>query len=134
MKNILITGAAGFIGSNFVEYFIKKYKEKYNVIILDKLTYAGNLHNLDNIKDKITFVKEDICNFKGVEECFKKNSIDTVIHFAAESHVDTSIKTPLIFAHTNIIGTNVMLEVARQRPPNPLQFVGNYILERANGQ
>ena len=114
MKNILITGAAGFIGSNFVEYFIKKYKEKYNVIILDKLTYAGNLHNLDNIKDKITFVKEDICNFKGVEECFKKNSIDTVIHFAAESHVDTSIKTPLIFAHTNIIGTNVMLEVARQ--------------------
>ena len=72
MKNILITGAAGFIGANFAELMVKKYEGKYNIIVLDKLTYAGNLHNLDNIKDKITFVKGDICDFEFVKDVFKK--------------------------------------------------------------
>ena len=71
MKNILVTGAAGFIGSNFAELMVKKYEGKYNIIVFDKLTYAGNIHNLDNIKDKITFVKGDICDFEFVKETFK---------------------------------------------------------------
>ena len=112
-KNILITGAAGFIGSNFVHYFSNKYPE-YNLIILDKLTYAGNLHNLDKIKDKITFIKGDICDFDLVMKIFKDNDINGVIHFAAESHVDNSIKTPFIFTQTNVIGTHTLLEVAKQ--------------------
>ena len=112
-KNILITGAAGFIGSNFVEYFNKKNPE-YNLIILDKLTYAGNLHNLDNVINKITFVKGDICDFDLVMKIFKDYDINGVIHFAAESHVDNSIKTPFIFTQTNVIGTHTLLEVAKQ--------------------
>ena len=92
MKNLLVTGAAGFIGANFAEYMVKKYPE-YNIIVFDKLTYAGNLENLKNIKDKITFVQGDICDFDFVQETFKKYDIDTVVHFAAESHVDNSIKT-----------------------------------------
>ena len=114
MKNILITGAAGFIGANFAELMVKKYEGKYNIIVLDKLTYAGNLHNLDNIKDKITFVKGDICDFEFVKDVFKKYEIDAVVHFAAESHVDNSIKTPFIFTHTNVIGTHTLLESAKQ--------------------
>ena len=112
-KNILITGAAGFIGSNFAHYFSNKYSE-YNLIILDKLTYAGNLHNLDKIKDKITFIQGDICDFDLVMKIFKDNNINGVIHFAAESHVDNSIKTPFIFTQTNVIGTHTLLEVAKQ--------------------
>ena len=72
MKNILITGAAGFIGANFAEHMVKKYGGEYNLIVFDKLTYAGNLHNLDSIKDKITFVQGDICNFEFVKETFEK--------------------------------------------------------------
>ena len=112
-KNILITGAAGFIGSNFAIYFSKKYPE-YNIIVLDKLTYAGNLHNLDEVIDKITFVEGDICDFDLVMKIFKDYDINGVIHFAAESHVDNSIKNPFIFTHTNVIGTHTLLEVAKQ--------------------
>ena len=114
MKNILVTGAAGFIGSNFAELMIQKYEGKYNIIILDKLTYAGNMNNLDKIKDKITFVKGDICDFDFVKETLKKYEIDAVVHFAAESHVDNSIKTPFIFTQTNVIGTHTLLEAVKQ--------------------
>ncbi|MDO5555875.1 MAG: dTDP-glucose 4,6-dehydratase [Clostridia bacterium] len=113
MKNILVTGAAGFIGSNFAEYMVKKYPN-YNLIVLDKLTYAGNMHNLDNIINKITFIKGDICDLALVTEVFKKYDIDGVVHFAAESHVDNSIKTPFIFTETNVIGTHTLLEVSKR--------------------
>ncbi len=112
-SNILVTGAAGFIGANFVEYFVKEHPE-YNVIILDKLTYAGNMDNLKKVMDKITFVQGDICDYPFVKEVFKKYDINGVIHFAAESHVDNSIKNPFIFTQTNVIGTHTLLEVAKQ--------------------
>ena len=114
MKNILITGAAGFIGANFAEHMVKKYDDTYNYIILDKLTYAGNMHNLDNIKEKITFVQGDICDFDFVKGIIKNYKIDAVVHFAAESHVDNSIKTPFIFTQTNVIGTHTLLEAVKQ--------------------
>ena len=112
-KNILITGAAGFIGSNFAEYFVNKYPE-YNIIVLDKLTYAGNMNNLNNVIDKITFVKGDICDYPFVKELFEKYNFNGVIHFAAESHVDNSIKNPFIFTQTNVMGTHTLLEVAKE--------------------
>ena len=114
MKNILVTGAAGFIGSNFVEYMVKEHEE-YNIIVLDKLTYAGNLENLKKVEDKITFVKGDICDFELVKDLFDKYDINGVIHFAAESHVDNSIKTPFIFTKTNVMGTHTLLEAAKQK-------------------
>lgn len=112
-NNILVTGAAGFIGANFVEYFVNKYPQ-YNIIVLDKLTYAGNINNLNKVKDRITFVKDDICDFEKVLNIFNKYKINGVIHFAAESHVDNSIKNPFIFTQTNVIGTHVLLESAKQ--------------------
>jgi dTDP-glucose 4,6-dehydratase len=112
-KNILVTGAAGFIGANFVEFFTSKHPE-YNVVVLDKLTYAGNMNNLRNVINKITFVQGDICDYNFVKELFVKYEIDGVIHFAAESHVDNSIKNPFIFTQTNVIGTHTLLEVAKQ--------------------
>lgn len=112
-KNILVTGAAGFIGSNFAELFAVKYPQ-YNVIVLDKLTYAGNLDNLKKVMDKITFVQGDICDYNFVKELFEKHQINGVIHFAAESHVDNSIENPFIFTQTNVIGTHILLEVAKQ--------------------
>lgn len=114
MKNIMITGAAGFIGANFAEHMVKRYDGIYNFVIYDKLTYAGNMHNLDNIIDKITFVKGDICDFDEVMNTLKKYKIDAIVHFAAESHVDNSIKTPFVFTQTNVLGTHTLLEVARQ--------------------
>ena len=114
MENILVTGAAGFIGSNFVEYVTKKHPE-YNIIVLDKLTYAGNMENLKNVQAKIKFIKGDICDFELVSKIFDENRINGVIHFAAESHVDNSIKTPFIFTQTNVIGTHTLLEVAKQK-------------------
>ena len=111
-NNILVTGAAGFIGANFVEYFVNKHPD-YNVVVLDKLTYAGNMDNLNNVIDKITFVKGDICDYDFVLDLFKKYDINGVIHFAAESHVDNSIKNPFIFTHTNVIGTHTLLESAK---------------------
>ena len=112
-KNVLVTGAAGFIGANFAEYFVNKHPD-YKVIVLDKLTYAGNLDNLKKVMDKITFVKGDICDFDFVLDLFKKYDINGVIHFAAESHVDNSIKNPFIFTNTNVIGTHTLLEAAKQ--------------------
>ena len=112
-KNILITGAAGFIGANFVEYFVKKYPD-YNIIVVDKLTYAGNKANLKNVEDKIIFIQADICDFEKMKEIFKQYKINGVIHFAAESHVDNSIKTPFVFTQTNVIGTHTLLETSRQ--------------------
>ena len=113
MKNILITGAAGFIGSNFAEYMVNNHPE-YNLIILDKLTYAGNLNNLAQVKEKVTFIKGDICDLELVTDIFNKYNIDAVVHFAAESHVDNSIKTPFIFTQTNVIGTHTLLEVSKR--------------------
>ena len=112
-KNILVTGAAGFIGANFAEYFVNKHPD-YKVIVLDKLTYAGNMDNLKKVMDKITFVQGDICDFDFVLDLFKKYDINGVIHFAAESHVDNSIKNPFIFTHTNVIGTHTLLEAAKR--------------------
>ena len=113
MKNVLVTGAAGFIGANFAEYFVNKHPD-YKVVVLDKLTYAGNLDNLKKVMDKITFVQGDICDFDLVIDLLKKHDINGVIHFAAESHVDNSIKNPFIFTHTNVIGTHTLLEAAKQ--------------------
>ena len=113
MKNVLITGAAGFIGANFTEYFVNKYPE-YNIIVVDKLTYAGNMDNLKNVQEKITFIQSDICDFEKMKEIFVEYKIDGVIHFAAESHVDNSIKTPFIFTQTNVIGAHTLLETAKQ--------------------
>ena len=107
MKNILVTGAAGFIGSNFAEFMVNKHPE-YNIIVFDKLTYAGNMDNLKKVMDKITFVKGDICDLEKVTETYEKYNIDAVVHFAAESHVDNSIKTPFVFTQTNVIGTHTL--------------------------
>ena len=114
-KAILVTGGAGFIGSNFVPYFTAKYPE-YNVINLDKLTYAGNLDNLKECQNmaNYTFVQGDICDEELVEKLFNKNDIRGVVHFAAESHVDNSIKGPRAFINTNIVGTFNLLEAARK--------------------
>ena len=112
-KNVLVTGAAGFIGSNFVEYYVEKHPEN-KVFVLDKLTYAGNIHNLDKVKDKITFIEGDICDFELVKKIITENEINGIIHFAAESHVDNSIKNPFVFTQTNVIGTHTMLEAAKQ--------------------
>jgi dTDP-glucose 4,6-dehydratase len=114
LKNLLVTGAAGFIGSNFVEYMLEKYPE-YNIIILDKLTYAGNMDNLKKVIDRVTFEEGDICDYELVKKLFDKYQIDGVVHFAAESHVDNSIKAPFVFTQTNVIGTHTLLEVARQK-------------------
>lgn len=108
---LLVTGGAGFIGSNFILYWLKHYPKDL-IVNLDKLTYAGNLDNLKSVEDNPSyfFVKGDICDGKLVDEVM--NGVDTVVHFAAESHVDRSIKTPAIFIQTNIVGTQVLLEGA----------------------
>lgn len=113
MKNILVTGGAGFIGSHLIKLLVNKYPE-YNIINMDILTYAGNLENLKNLENKnnYTFVKYDICNFEDVKKVFKEYSINSVIHLAAESHVDRSIKDPFSFAKTNVMGTLTLLQAA----------------------
>ncbi len=113
MKTILVTGGAGFIGANFVPYFIKTYPE-YKLINLDLLTYAGNLNNLKEVEDhpNYTFVKGDIGNRELLTDLFKEHDIRAVIHFAAESHVDNSIKNPGVFIETNVKGTFTLLDVA----------------------
>ena len=113
-RNVLVTGAAGFIGANFAEYFVAKHPD-YHVVVVDKLTYAGNMANLNNVIDKITFIQADICDFDKMTEIFEKEDINGVIHFAAESHVDNSIKTPFIFTQTNVLGTHTLLEVAKRK-------------------
>ena len=112
-KNILLTGTAGFIGSNFVPYFLDKYPE-YNLINLDLLTYAGTLDNLKECENnsRYKFIKGDICNRELVEFIFSEYDISGVIHFAAESHVDNSIKNPGVFVQTNVNGTFTLIDVA----------------------
>ncbi len=113
--NILVTGGAGFIGSNFVRYMLNKYKD-YKIVNLDLLTYAGNIKSLDDIKDNpnYLFVKGNIADNKLVDKIVSENKIDVIINFAAESHVDRSITNPDIFIKTNVLGTQNLLEVAKK--------------------
>ena len=113
--NILITGGAGFIGSHVVRLFVNKYSD-YKIYNLDVLTYAANLKNLTDIENKnnYNFIKADICDFESVKEIFIKYKINKVIHFAAESHVDRSIKDPFSFAKTNVMGTLSLLQAAKE--------------------
>lgn len=115
MKTYLVAGGAGFIGSNFIHYMLKKYNE-IRVINLDKLTYAGNLENLKSIENNpsYNFIQGDVCNKELVESLFKNNDIDYVVNFAAESHVDRSILEPEVFAKTNILGTVTLLNAAKK--------------------
>ena len=115
-RNILITGGAGFIGSHVGRLFVNKYPD-YRIVNLDKLTYAGNLANLRDIENapNYTFVKADICDYDTIREVFCKYDIDGVIHLAAESHVDRSIKDPFIFARTNVMGTLSLLQAAKEQ-------------------
>ena len=115
MKTYLVTGAAGFIGANFLKYILNKHKDIF-VVVLDKLTYAGTLKNIENeLKDKrVEFVKGDICNNELLENIFSKYDIDYVVNFAAESHVDRSIENPKLFLETNILGTQTLLDTAKK--------------------
>ncbi len=114
MKNLLVTGAAGFIGSNFVRYMLAKYPG-YKLVVLDKLTYAGRRENLKAAEgnSQFAFVRGDICDRTAVEAAIREHAIDTIVHFAAESHVDQSIHSPLVFTEANVTGTQVLLEAAR---------------------
>lgn len=113
-KNIMITGGAGFIGSHVVRLFVNKYPD-YNIYNVDKLTYAGNLENLKDIETKPNyhFIKADICDYERMIQIIRENNISGIIHLAAESHVDRSIKDPFIFAKTNVLGTLSLLQAAK---------------------
>jgi dTDP-glucose 4,6-dehydratase len=115
MKNLLVTGGAGFIGSNFVHHMLAKY-EGYRIVVYDKLTYAGNPANLDLVRNnpRFAFVQGDICDLHSVRNTMREHSIDTIINFSAETHVDQSILNPYVFVETNIRGTQVLLEAARE--------------------
>lgn len=128
MRSILVTGCAGFIGSNFVPYFLEKYPE-YQVINLDLLTYAGNLENLSEVAghERYTFVQGDICDRVLVEDLFVQYDIRGVIHFAAESHVDNSIINPGVFVQTNVNGTFTLIDVAyKYWMDKPFAFKSGY--------
>ena len=115
MRNILVTGGAGFIGSHLVRLLVNKYPD-YHIVNMDVLTYAGNLENLKDIENKenYTFVKCDICDVEKVKKVFIDHKIDSVIHLAAESHVDRSIEDPFSFARTNVMGTLSLLQAAKE--------------------
>jgi len=139
-KTILLTGTAGFIGSNFVPYFLEKYPE-YNLVSLDLLTYAGKLENLKECEQnpRYKFIKGDICNRELVEFIFNEYDIRGVIHFAAESHVDNSIKNPGVFVQTNVNGTYTLVDVAKnywmEKPfVYKERFIGTDALASANGE
>lgn len=115
MRTYLVTGGAGFIGSNYIHYMFRKYGNKIRIINVDALTYAGNLENLKEFENEenYTFIKADICDKETIAGIFAENDIDRVVHFAAESHVDRSIRDPEIFVQTNVLGTAVMLNCAK---------------------
>ena len=121
MKTFLVTGGAGFIGSNFIHYMFGKYGEDIRIINVDKLTYAGNLENLKDVEElpNYTFVKADICDKEAIRKIFAESDIDRVIHFAAESHVDRSIVEPELFVKTNVLGTANMINCAKEAWENP---------------
>ncbi len=128
-KNILVTGCAGFIGSNFVPYFLEKYKE-YTLINLDLLTYAGDLNNLTEVEkhSRYKFIQGDICDRELIEFIFREYKIEGVIHFAAESHVDNSIKNPSVFIETNVNGTFTLLDVAYKHwMKKPFKYKEKYL-------
>ena len=116
MRTLLVTGAAGFIGSNFVRMLLGR-GENLRIVALDKLTYAGNLRNLEGFLDdpRLEFVRADICDDAGIDHLWEKHGVEEVVHFAAESHVDRSILSSTAFVQTNVVGTQVLLDVARRR-------------------
>ena len=115
MRNLLVTGGAGFIGSNFVHHMLETYGD-YRITVFDKLTYAGRLENLVGLEghSRFSFVHGDICDIAAVRDAVQQHDIDTIINFAAETHVDQSIMNPFVFSETNVRGTHVLLEIARQ--------------------
>ncbi len=116
MRTYLVTGGAGFIGSNYIHYMFDRYGDGIRIINVDALTYAGNLENLKDVekRENYTFVHADICDRAAIAKLFAENEIDRVVHFAAESHVDRSIRNPEIFIQTNVLGTLVMLDCAKR--------------------
>ncbi len=116
MRTYLVTGGAGFIGSNYIHYMFKKYDNEIRIINVDVLTYAGNLENLRDVenRDNYTFIRADICDREAIDKIFAENDIDRVVHFAAESHVDRSIVNPEVFVQTNVLGTATMLNAAKK--------------------
>lgn len=121
MRTYLVTGGAGFIGSNYIHYMLEKYGDEIRIINVDALTYAGNLENLRAIENRsnYTFIKADITDKEAIRRIFAENDIDRVVHFAAESHVDRSIRNPEIFVQTNVLGTAVMLNSAKEAWEKP---------------
>jgi dTDP-glucose 4,6-dehydratase len=113
--SLLVTGGAGFIGSNFVRRYLETQENECRIVVYDALTYAGNMDNLDGLQGRYTFIEGDIRDAEAVARALKEHAVDAVVHFAAESHVDRSILGPLVFTETNIHGTHVLLEEGRQR-------------------